>query len=150
MLAGTRATCQIADFETRVLAAVNARRASGATCGTQVYAAAPALAWNAQLTQAALAHSDDMVAQNFFSHTGSDGSSAGQRATRAGYSWRTVGENIAAGQVGIDSVVGAWMSSPGHCANLMTSAMRDIGVACISGSSSNSYRTYWTMVLGAR
>jgi hypothetical protein len=40
------------------------------------------------LTQAALVHSDDMVANNFFSHTGSDGSSAGQRATAAGYAWR--------------------------------------------------------------
>jgi uncharacterized protein YkwD len=149
-VAGTRATCNLANFEADVMAAVNAWRARGATCGTQAYPAVGALAWNAQLTQASLVHSDDMVARNFFSHTGSDGSSAGQRATRAGYVWRTWGENIAAGQVGVDNVITAWMNSPGHCANMMNANFRDIGLACVAGGSGNTYRTYWTMTLGAR
>ena len=101
------------------------------------------------LTQAALVHSEDMVAGNFFSHTGSDGSNAGQRATAAGYTWRTWGENIAAGQMGVDAVVAAWMASPGHCANVMNARFADIGLACVKGGSGNTYRTYWTMVLGA-
>lgn len=146
---GTRATCGLPDFEAAAMAAVNAWRARGATCGAQAYPAADALAWNAALTQAALVHSEDMVAGNFFSHTGSDGSSAGQRATAAGYAWRTWGENIAAGQVGVDAVVAAWMASPGHCANLMNARFEDIGLACVEGGSGNRYRTYWTMVLGA-
>lgn len=148
-LPGTRATCGLPDFEATAMAAVNAWRARGATCGTQTHAPAAALAWNAALTQAALVHSEDMVAGNFFSHTGSDGSSAGQRATAAGYAWRTWGENIAAGQVGVDAVVAAWMASPGHCANIMNARFEDIGLACVEGGSGNRYRTYWTMVLGA-
>lgn len=146
---GTRATCELPDFEATVMAAVNAWRASGAICGTQAYPAAAALAWQTDLTQAALVHSEDMVAGNFFSHTGSDGSNAGQRATAAGYGWRTWGENIAAGQVGVDAVVAGWMASPGHCANVMNARFEDIGVACVQGGSGNTYRTYWTMVLGA-
>jgi uncharacterized protein YkwD len=67
------------------MALVNADRAAGAHCGSEgSFPSAPALAWNAALTQAALVHSDDMVAFNFFSHTGSSGSNAGQRATAAG------------------------------------------------------------------
>lgn len=148
-VAGTRATCSLSGFQAELLAAVNAARARGATCGSQVLPAAPALSWNAALTQAALVHSDDMVAHNFFSHTGSDGRNAGQRAMAAGYAWRTWGENIAAGQGSVAQVMAGWMGSPGHCANVMHAAFRDIGVACVSGGAGNTYRTYWTMVLGA-
>jgi uncharacterized protein YkwD len=45
-------------------------------------------------------------------------------------------------------VMAGWMASPGHCANLMRGAFRDIGLACVSGGAGNTYRTYWTMVLG--
>lgn len=134
-----------------MLALVNQHRAVGATCGDRgSFPAVGALAWNNALVSASLVHSDDMVAGNFFSHTGSDGSNAGQRMTAAGYVWRTWGENIAAGQRSVASVVGGWMNSPGHCANLMNANFRDIGVACVAGSSSNTYGTYWTQKFGAQ
>ena len=60
------------------MALVNEYRAAGAQCGAQgSFAPTTALAWNAALTQASLVHSDDMVALDFFSHTGSSGGSAG-------------------------------------------------------------------------
>lgn len=132
-----------------MLALVNAYRAAGASCGSEgSFPGAAPLAWNAPLTQASLVHSDDMAAANFFSHTGSDGSNAGQRATAAGYLWQSWGENIAAGQPSVALVMAGWMASPGHCANIMQERLRDIGVACVSGGASNTYRTYWTMTLG--
>ena len=147
--AGARATCNLAGFEAEMLATVNAYRAAGASCGSEgSFPAAPALAWNALLTQASLAHSDDMVASNVFSHTGSDGSSAGQRATAAGYVWRSLAENIAAGQGSVATVMNSWMASPGHCANIMRASYKDIGVACVSGGTGNTFRSYWTMSLG--
>lgn len=148
--AGTRATCNLADFQAEALALVNAHRAAGASCGARgSFPAAAALSWNDALTQGSLVHSDDMVSGNFFDHTGSDGSDAGLRATRAGYAWRTWGENIAAGQSTVARVVAAWMASDGHCANIMNASFRDIGLACVSGGAGNTYRTYWTMTLGA-
>jgi uncharacterized protein YkwD len=147
--AGTRATCNLANFEAEVLTLVNAYRAVGASCGTEgTFPGAAPLAWNASLTQSSLVHSDDMVAANYFSHTGSDGSNAGQRATAAGYIWQSLGENIAAGQPSVEVVMAGWMASPGHCANIMQERFRDIGVACVSGGAGNTYRTYWTMTLG--
>lgn len=132
-----------------MLAAVNARRRAGATCGAQgSFPPAADLTWNAALTQAAIGHSDDMVTHNFFSHTGSDGSTLGSRATAAGYIWSSLGENIAAGQGTVAAVVDGWMKSDGHCANLMNAAYRDIGVACVAGNSGTSYRTYWTQDFG--
>jgi uncharacterized protein YkwD len=150
LAAGTRATCNLANFEAEALAMVNAYREVGASCGSEGnFPAAPPLAWNAALTQASLVHSDDMAAFNFFSHTGSDGSSAGQRATAAGYIWQSWGENIAAGQLSVAEVMAGWMASPGHCANIMYADFRDIGLACVNGGASSSYRTYWTMTLGS-
>lgn len=148
-VAGSRITCNLTNFQTEMLAAVNARRRAGASCGTRgTFPAAADLTWNAQLTQAAVAHSDDMVANNFFDHTGSSGSTLGTRATAAGYAWSGLGENIAAGQTSVSQVVDGWMKSDGHCANLMNAGFRDIGVACVSGGSGNTYRTYWTQDFG--
>jgi uncharacterized protein YkwD len=147
--AGSRITCNLPDFQAEMLAAVNARRRAGASCGTHgSFPAAPDLTWNAQLTQAAVAHSDNMVANNFFDHTGSNGSTLGTRATAAGYVWSSLGENIAAGQTSVAQVVDGWMKSDGHCANLMNAGFRDIGVACVAGTASNTYRTYWTQDFG--
>lgn len=147
--AGSRVTCNLANFQADMLAAVNAHRRAGATCGARgSFPAAPELVWNDALTQAAVVHSDDMVAGNFFSHTGSNGSSVGDRVTAAGYSWRSVGENIAAGQPTVAVVVDGWMKSDGHCANLMNAAFRDIGVACVAGNANTTYRTYWTQDFG--
>jgi len=132
-----------------MLAAVNARRHAGATCGSHgSFPPAADLAWNDAITQAAVAHSDDMVTRNFFDHTGSDGSSPGDRMTAAGYAWRGWGENIAAGQGSVAEVVDGWMKSDGHCANLMNAAYKDIGVACVAGNASTTYRTYWTQDFG--
>lgn len=137
------------DFATSVLARVNQYRAAGANCGSGGnFAAAPALAWNLPLTAAADAHSRDMVANNFFSHTGANGSNAGQRITAAGYGWSTYGENIAAGQSSINQVVDGWMASADHCANIMNAVFADIGVVCVAGNAATTYSSYWTMDLG--
>lgn len=146
----TRATCSLAGFQAEALRLVNAQRSAGASCGSRgAFAAAVPLAWNDALTQAGLRHSDDMVARNFFSHTGSDGTSAGARATAAGYVWSSWGENIAAGQRSVAEVVAGWMASDGHCANIMGPGFRDLGLACVSGNAGTTYGTYWTMVLGS-
>lgn len=150
-VAGTRATCNLADFQAEALRLVNAARAAGGSCGSSgSFAPTTPLAWNTALAQAALVHSDDMVAGDFFSHTGSDGSSAGARAAAAGYSAGTWGENIAAGQPTVAAVMQAWMASPGHCANILRASYRDIGLACVAGTGDNRYGTYWTMVLGTQ
>jgi uncharacterized protein YkwD len=130
------------------MALVNALRARGATCGSQTFGPAPALTANGRLTQAARDHSADMAARNVFSHTGAGGSTVGQRATAAGYAWSSVAENIAAGYPTVARVVDSWATSPGHCANLMAASLSEAGLACVSGSASTDYSTYWTMLLG--
>ena len=143
------ATCSIADFAATTLARINAVRAAGADCGVDgVRAPVPALRWNAALTTAASAHSADMAVLNYFAHTSADGRTLGTRASAAGYTSSGLGENIAAGYAGIDSVMNGWVDSDGHCANLMNANFTEVGVACVVGPATSSYNTYWTMDLG--
>ena len=82
----------------QILALVNATRARPRSCGASAFGPAAPLGWNPLLGQAALAHSADMAERHYFDHVQPDGSVPADRATRAGYAWRVVGENIASGQ----------------------------------------------------
>lgn len=143
--------CGLPDFQASLLRRLNDIRAAGATCSaTAVFApGAGALRWNNPLTQAALGHSQDMAARNYFEHTTPDGVRFDARITAAGYSWRTAGENIAAGHATVDEVVAGWMASEGHCRVIMNPAFVDVGAACVPGSSGSRFSTYWTMDVGA-
>jgi uncharacterized protein YkwD len=130
-----------------ILALVNAARAQGRSCGDRAYAAAPALAWNSALSEAAFAHSRDMAAHRYFSHTGKDGSEAATRVARAGYLMRRVGENIASGQESAQEVVAGWLASPGHCVNIMNPAFAEMGSGFAFGDG-GKMRVYRTQVIG--
>lgn len=143
-------SCNVANFQASVLARINAARARGANCGSAGrFGPAPPLAWNDALARAAERHTRDMVAGNFFSHTGSDRSELRQRAEAAGYSWRTLAENIAGGRGTVDATIAQWLASPGHCANMMKPDLTHVAVACALGGPRSTYTHYWTMALGA-
>jgi uncharacterized protein YkwD len=136
------------DADKQMLTLVNNARAQTRSCGTESYQAAAALSWNCRLESAAHAHSASMAKNNYFSHTGKDGSSPGDRISNAGYAWMTYGENIAAGYRDAESVMDGWLTSPGHCANLMNPKFKDIGVGIVNGS--GSYGIYWTQDFAAQ
>ncbi|RZJ16017.1 MAG: CAP domain-containing protein [Haliea sp.] len=137
-----------AGVQSDVLRLVNAARARERRCGDKLAAAAPPLAMNSQLQAAALAHADDMARHDYFEHAGRDGATAAERASRAGYAWRTIGENIAAGQADAATVVASWLKSPGHCVNLMSPRFREMGVAFAVNRQSRA-GIYWAQVFGA-
>ncbi|MCI0433531.1 MAG: CAP domain-containing protein, partial [Gemmatimonadetes bacterium] len=80
-------------------------------------------------------------------HAGRDGSTPAERATRAGYRWRFVGENVAAGQPTPEAVVAEWLGSPRHCANLMDSDYTEMGVAYVTETESEK-GIYWVQMFG--
>ena len=132
-----------------VLRLVNRARAKPRVCGQRSFAAARPLAWNDALAQAALVHSRDMAARNYFDHADPAGATVAQRATRSGYRWRVVGENIAAGQGSARQVVAGWLASPGHCKNIMSRDFVDMGAAYAIDPHS-AMEIYWTQAFGAR
>lgn len=128
-----------------MLAAVNAVRVTSRNCGEDAMNAVDKLEWNCDLQSAALHHAQDMSENDFFSHTGSDGSSAGDRATNVGYRWSLVGENIAAGQSSVADVMSAWLDSPGHCRNLMSPNYTQFGFG-YSTNDDSYYQRYWAQI----
>ncbi len=107
-----------------VVTAINAYRAKNGL---------PPYNVNAQLTQAAQSHSEDMACNNIFVHTGSDGSTPASRVAAAGYSASNVTENVygsyppPTGQ----GAVNWWatdQTDPNHNLNLISTKYKDIGV----------------------
>jgi uncharacterized protein YkwD len=133
-----------AQFEADVLAIVNARRAEGATCGSDSFAPAGPMVAEAQLRCAARLHSQDMFARMFFDHTNPDDESPWDRVDKTDYDGFASGENIAWGQPDPASVMDAWMNSDGHCRNIMNPDNNELGVGYHGEGS------YWTQVMGIR
>ncbi|MFG2780436.1 CAP domain-containing protein [Streptomyces prunicolor] len=130
-------TGNLAQTADRVVELTNAERAG---------AGLRALAVDPLLAAAAQAHSTDMVARAFYSHTSPDGSQPWDRAAAAGARRRTIGENIACGQRTPAEVVEGWMNSPGHRANILKPDFTHIGIGFAGGGQMG---TYWTQLFGA-
>ena len=125
--------------------AINAARAHARDCGDTHFRAAPPLTWNAKLGAAAQEHSDDMARNDFMGHEGSDGSTYRERIEKNGYTkWRSLGENVAAGQPNTRKVVQDWLDSPGHCKNIMSPKFTEMGMA-LSENNASEYQQYWTV-----
>lgn len=132
----------------KLLELINSARAQPRQCGTQAFSATTPLAWNATLASAALDHTRSMANNNFFDHKDRDGRTPGDRAELAGYSGQLVGENIAAGQDTPRKVLDGWLTSPGHCANLMNPQFSELGAAYAVDPKSDA-GIYWTSLFGA-
>jgi uncharacterized protein YkwD len=132
----------------RVLDLVNEARASARNCGNRNFNAARPLRWNERLAEATRLHAEDMARNDYFSHRGRDGSNPAQRVERAGYRYRSTGENIAAGgRMKPEDAVAGWINSPGHCANLMNPAFTEMGAAYAVDSASEM-GVYWAQAFG--
>lgn len=96
-----------------------------------------------QLARVARYKSADMRDRNYFSHTSPTYGSPFDMMKNFGISYRSAGENIAAGQRTAQEVVTAWMNSEGHRKNILSSGYTHIGVGYAQGGSKQHY---WTQM----
>jgi uncharacterized protein YkwD len=134
--------------EQRMLNLVNQARATPRNCGNKAFNAARPVSWNDSLAAASRQQAEDMARYNYFGHSGRDGSDPAQRVERAGYRFRSIGENIAAGQMNPEDAVAGWIKSAPHCANLMNPAFTEMGVA-FAVDRRSEMGVYWAQVFGA-
>jgi len=88
------------------------------------------LAENTKLNSAAARKVQDMFNRQYFEHVSPDGKNIGDLVESVGYEYITVGENLALGNYKDDQeLVQAWMDSPGHRANILSTKFTEIGVA---------------------
>lgn len=80
----------------------------------------------------------DMVNNNYFSHTSPTYGSPFNMLNNFKVSYRTAGENIA-GNSSNSAAVTAWMNSSGHKANILNSSFNYTGIGVINGSKYGKY-----------
>ena len=90
----------------------------------------------------AAAHSADQASHHLMSHTGTDGSNAGQRLTRQGVTWSSWGENVGAGFNDPATLLQAWLASPTHRPTVLNTTYTRIGIGVAAATDGTRY---WTM-----
>lgn len=124
----------IKSLESQVVKLVNAERAKQGL---------RPLTENWQLSRVARYKSADMAAKNYFSHTSPTYGSPFRMMESFGIKYSSAGENIAYGQKTPQSVMTAWMNSPGHRSNIMSPSYTQIGVGYATNKSGTPY---WTQM----
>ena len=125
-----------AEIQFRMLDGVNALR--------EARGAAP-VSLNSELTAAAKTHARDMSVQNRPWHFGSDGSSPLDRAARAGYRGRLIGENISETFETELQTLSAWMEQPETRQVILDPRARDLGFSWYQESNG---KIWWTLITG--
>lgn len=83
--------------------------------------------------------------RNVLDHRGPDGTRAGDRAARAGYAFRLVGENLGLGFHHAREAMFYWMRSPSHRNNVLTPQMTE---AALGLAQTANGRRAWVLLLG--
>lgn len=96
------------------------------------------LTLNSELSDVARLKSQDMLENNYFSHTSPTYGSPYDMMTQYGIKYTFAGENLARGQKTPEQVVNAWMNSPGHRKNILSERYTQIGVGYVANGN------YWT------
>lgn len=102
-----------------------------------------ALTLSSNLTSIATTKSKDMATKGYFDHNSPTYGSPFQMLQSFGVSYKSAGENIAAGQKTPEQVMNSWMNSSGHRANILNESFTQLGVGYYEGG---SYGTYWTQL----
>jgi len=114
---------------------------------------------NPILTQAARAHTREMLNKDYLSHNSFNGETAAKRLERFGYTsdgytYYATGENIACGcgSYGApDNIFKWWMHSTGHRSNILKKRFREVGISVLTGTfKSCSQATMYTVDFGTR
>ncbi|WP_226677375.1 CAP domain-containing protein [Rossellomorea aquimaris] len=106
-----------------------------------------ALKMDGELSNVAEMKSEDMKEHDYFSHTSPTYGSPFEMMENFGVDYSTAAENIAVGQKTPESVVNAWMDSPGHRKNILNKQVTHIGVGTAKDASQG---IYWTQMFIAK
>lgn len=110
----------------------------------------PPLELNSTLSQAAHAKGEDMLTKNYWAHVAPDGTEPWKFFSDVGYKYRYAGENLARDFSNAPSAVAAWMASPSHRENIMSSKYKEIGVAVVEGDLAGADTTIIVQFFGTK
>jgi len=116
----------------------------------RVEAGLPTLSYSQELSNAAKAKGEHMLANNYWAHIAPDGTEPWKFFTDAGYAYKYAGENLARDFSNPESAVNAWMASPTHKENLLSSKYSEIGIAVVEGDLSGVDTTIIVQLFGTK
>ena len=121
---GTTNTSNLTSDELETFNLINEQRAKNGL---------PALKIDMEVQRVARIKAQDMVNNNYFSHTSPTYGSPFDMLKSFGISYKSAGENIA-GNSSNSAAVTAWMNSSGHRANILNGSYNYTGVGVVTGS----------------
>ncbi len=92
------------------------------------------LVLNDKLSQAASRKANDMFENNYWAHNSPTGKTPWVFINSSGYKYVYAGENLARGFTSSEDVIKAWMASPSHRSNMLSSNYSDVGFAVKLGN----------------
>ncbi|MEK7613729.1 MAG: CAP domain-containing protein [Patescibacteria group bacterium] len=132
-------------FLAAVVASVLVDLANGDRAGEGLHG----LSVNPTLVEAAQAKADDMARAGYFSHNSPDGKTPWYWFGEAGYQFSYAGENLAVFFGDSADVERAWMNSPSHRANILSSNFTEIGIATAEGYYQGQPTVFVVQMFGA-
>lgn len=120
----TVTTSQLTADEQEVFDLINAKRVANGLVALKI---------DDELQNVARIKTQDMVDNNYFSHTSPVYGSPFDMIKNFGISYKTAGENIA-GNSSNSGAVNAWMNSSGHRANILNSSFNYTGIGVVKSS----------------
>lgn len=133
----------------RVLpSALTPAKLSQLTNEARVNAGLAPLTVNRLLSTAADLKAQDMLAQGYFAHISPTKVTPWSWFKRAGYNYAYAGENLAIDFTSAESLVQAWLASPSHRRNILSSNFKEVGIAVEAGSFKGSPTTIAVQFFG--
>jgi hypothetical protein len=111
------------------------------TNSTRIQRELPLLKWDEEISKTARKHSEDMAANNYFSHTNQQGKSPFDRMADDGIQFFVAGENLAYGQYSSIFAHEGLMNSMGHRENILKADYGYLGVGAAFNSENQPYFT---------
>jgi hypothetical protein len=107
------------------------------------------LAVNSKLSRAAEAKAEDMIANNYFSHTSPTGTTPWSWIQKKNYDYIYAGENLAMDFHSAEKMEDAWMASPTHRANILNQNYHEVGTAVKEGIINGRETTLAVVMFGS-
>jgi len=110
----------------------------------------PPLVYSAQLSEAARLKGEHMLALDYWAHVAPDGTEPWKFFNDVGYKYRYAGENLARDFSNPTDAINAWMASPTHRDNMLSTKYKEIGVAVVEGDLGGVETTIIVQLFGTK
>lgn len=103
---------------------------------------------NSELSKGALSKGQHMLNNDYWAHVAPDGTQPWKFFADVSYKYRFAGENLARDFSNASAAVNAWMASPSHKENMLSSKYKEIGVGVVEGDLSGTDTTIIVQFFG--